>query len=664
MRKASLWTFRSFRRSIFMGAAAAAVLLAHLAAAAAPAPAFPSAAAFSLAAATLQPAPPPRLSVADFFRNPAVTGYQISPDGTLLASLRPWQRRLNIFIQNVGEGEPYRLTAVTDRDIRKYLWKNDHTIVYFKDTAGDENYHLFAVDTVTHATRDLTPFPGVKAILIDRLENNDEEMLIGLNLRNPAAFDAYRLNVATGALVMVAENPGYFTSFLADHNGNIRLATGKDPVTGANRIYYRPPTGGPFEEVYESPLGQSVEPLLYTFDNERVYALSNVGRDRRALIIFDPLNVDNLEVLYENPEVDVSGISASEKRGVLTAVTYTTDRRERFYFDPATRKLIANMANAAGPYLIDIVSHDREENKFVFLATSDKNRGQYYIYDQTANSVIRLDDPYPWLNENDMADMRSFQFKSRDGLTLHGYLILPKGREEKNLPLVVKPHGGPWSRDVWRYDPEAQFLANRGYAVLEVNFRGSDGYGRQFLDAGNKEWGRKMQNDITDAVQAMIQRGIADPKRIAIYGASYGGYAALAGLAFTPGLYACGIDYAGPSNLFTLLASVPPYWRPELAELYARIGNPETDADRLREASPLFSADRITAPLLIAQGGHDPRVKPSESEQIVAALRSRNVPVEYIFKENEGHGFADEENRLEFYQAMDDFLARYLGPGR
>lgn len=600
------------------------------------------------------------IPIEDFFSNPAITGFQLSPDGTQIASLQPYQQRLNIFIQDVTGGESRRITDVTTRDVHFYYWKNQQTMIYLQDVSGDENFHMYRVNIKTGETVDVTPFAGVRVGIIDALVNEENEILISMNKENPEIFDVYRLNLQTGKMTMEVKNPGNYTSYVTDHDGIVRIACGKDAENGNNIVYHRRNTEDPFQMIFFSDYRETLHPYFFTEDNKKLYGISNIGRDKKAVVLIDLEKDKKEQVIYVHPDVDIRGLAISEKRKVILGVSYVTDKVHICFLDKQERLLYERLMKKVGNYEITIVSEDRQEQRFILIAHNDRNRGIYYLYDAKTDTLKELARGSSSLQEAELALMKPIEYQARDGYTIHGYLTLPQGVTPQNLPLIVYPHGGPWSRDYWEYQPDIQFLANRGYAVLQMNFRGSTGYGKEFLNAGNKQWGKKMQDDITDGVNWAIMQGVADPKRVGIYGSSYGGYAALAGVTFTPELYACGIDLYGPSNLFTLLASLPPYWKPSIMEFYERIGHPEKDAAQLWEASPLFHADKITAPLLIGQGKNDPRVTRRESDQMVAALRDKGIEVSYMVKNNEGHGFSNEENRLEFYKEMEKFLQKYI----
>ncbi len=602
---------------------------------------------------------PPLIPMKAFFRNPEKVAFQLSPNGKYLAFMGPWKDRMNVYVQRIGERKATRITNATKRDIAGYFWANNHRIAFVQDKGGDENFRLYAVDIDGKDLKDLTPFRGVRVEIIDRLEDNDREMIIGMNRRCRRIFDAYRIDINTGNMKMIAKNPGDIDGWLTDNKGRLRIAVTSDGTK--SRILYRDRESDKFRVILTRDFRDTVDPLFFSFDNKYIYLSSNIGRDKCAIVEYDPHKNRELKTIYENPQVDVYNLLRSKKRKVITGVTYTTDRLHYYFFDKKRKDLQDYLEQRLPGYEVVVTGMNKNEDKVLVRTFSDKSMGAYYYYDMKANRFRKLIDVSPWLKERYMADMRPIKYMSVDGLTIHGYLTLPKGIEAKDLPLVVNPHGGPWARDVWGFDPEVQFLANRGYAVLQMNFRGSTGYGKKFWEAGFKQWGRKMQDDITYGVKYLIHKGIVDPKRVGIYGASYGGYAALAGLAFTPDLYACGIDYVGVSNIFLLLKTIPPYWELDRQVLYQMIGDPVRDKRLLREISPLFHVDRIKAPLFIAQGANDPRVNKAESDQMVAALRKRGIPVIYMVKDNEGHGFHNEENRFDFYRTMEKFLHRYLG---
>jgi dipeptidyl aminopeptidase/acylaminoacyl peptidase len=601
----------------------------------------------------------PLISMKDFFKNPEKTAFQISPNGEYLSFMMPWESRLNVYVQKIGDKEAKRLTSATERDIAGYFWANNERIAYVQDKGGDENFRLYAVNIDGTNEKDLTPFEKVRVDVIDDLEENPNEMIIGMNKNNPELFDVYRININTGELTEIATNPGNITGWLTDHEGKLRIAVTTDGVN--NSLVYREKETDEFQVLITTSFRETASPAMFTFDNKNLYLISNLGRDKLALTLYNLNDKKEEKVIYVNEEVDIDNILASKKMKKLTGVTYTKDKRSYHFLDDATKAVYDELAKLLPGYEIAIGGKNKDEDKLLIRTYSDKTRGSYYFYNTKSKEFLKLADISPWLDEKNMSDMKPISYKSRDGMTIHGYLTLPKGKEAKNLPVVVNPHGGPWARDQWGFNPEVQFLANRGYAVLQMNFRGSTGYGKEFWMSSFKQWGKTMQDDITDGVQWLIKEGIANPKKVGIYGGSYGGYATLAGLTFTPDLYACGVDYVGVSNLFTFMKSIPPYWKPYLDMLYEMVGHPEQDSVLLHSSSPVFHVDKIKAPLFIAQGANDPRVVKSESDQMVEALKKNGIDVPYLVKDNEGHGFRNEENRFEFYRSMEEFLGKYLG---
>ena len=614
---------------------------------------------FIAAAPAVQAQAAKQIPLRDFFKNPDQAAHALSPDGQYLAWLAPWESRRNIYVRPLAGGPATRVTAETARDIAGFGWKGSNRLIYGKDFGGDENFHIVSVDRKGEGLKDLTPGEKVKANVVDPLIDDDDHIIVSHNRRDAKVFDVFRVNVNTGEEKLIAQNPGNITGWKTDHDGKLRVATTTDGVNTS--LLYRDKEDASFKPILTTNFKETLSPLFFTFDNRKLYVASNRGRDKSAIYVFDPVSAKEGELLVEHPNVDVSGLNYSRKRKVLTNATWVTWKTDRKFFDKETEVMWRDVEAKLPGYELAFTSSNRAEDKFIVAAFSDKTRGKRYLYDKATKKLDLIADVSPWLPENELADMKPIQYKSRDGLTIHGYLTLPKGVAAKNLPVVINPHGGPWYRDTWGFNPEVQFLANRGYAVLQMNFRGSTGYGREFWAASFKQWGLKMQDDVTDGVQWLIKEGIADPKRVAIYGGSYGGYTTLAGLAFTPDLYAAGVDYVGVSNLMTFMKSIPPYWKPYLEMFAEMVGDMEKEEAMLKAASPVFSADKIKAPLLIAQGAKDPRVAKAESDQMVEAMKKRGVEVEYIVKDNEGHGFQNEENRFEFYEAMERFLKKHLG---
>lgn len=642
------------------------------------------------------------IPIEDFFRNSDTNGYQISPDGLHISFMAPYEDRMNIFVRSVDDagnlGEMKQLTYETERSVGGYLWADNERLLFVKDSGGDENYQLYGVCVDGSDERAYTNFPGVRTSIIDELEDIRDEVIIGLNQRNPEVFDPYRLNLATGELTLLAKNPGNYMGWTTDHEGKLRMATAV--VDGVNtQLLYRDHEEEEFRPILTTNFKEEVSLCLFTPDNRHVWAISNLHRDKAALVLIDPRTGEELEVLYENARYDVTTLSYSRKRKKLLGA-FCSGHREpiRHYFDEEAAQERERIQAHFPQQRVGAMGSDKSERKKLLYVGGDRTRGSYYFYNLDTDTVTHLADAAPWLSADDMVEMHAVTYTTSDGLTIEGYLSLPKGAKLVTsslhsaststpsscstdkidaalptsieqlslagnhipLPLVVNPHGGPWARDSWGFSSEVQFLCSRGYAVFQMNFRGSTGYGREFLESSYKQWGLKMQDDITEGVQHLVNQGIADPKRIAIYGGSYGGYAALAGACFTPQLYRCAIDYVGVSNLFTFMQTIPPYWRPMLEMMYEQVGHPEEDEAQLAATSPALHADKIVCPLFVAQGANDPRVNKAESDQMVEALRQRGVEVEYMVKDNEGHGFANQENRFDFYRAMERFLEKHL----
>ena len=603
-----------------------------------------------------------QIPLEDFFKNPEKSSYQISPNGSFYSFMAPYKNRMNIFIQKIGDSSATQLTFEEARDIAGYFWPNNEQIVFLKDEGGDENFHLFGVNIDGSNPISFTDFDGVRAQIIDDLPDQKDFVIIGLNKRNKQVFDPYRLNLKSGEISMLAENPGNIQGWMFDHDGKLRIATAI--VDGVNQsILYRETEEEEFKTIITTNFKEGFSPQFFTFDNKNIIGSSNLGRDKSAIVEFDPITAKEVKVLYANNDYDVNGVGYSRKRKVITAAYFNSWKSERHYFDSTSKAIFEKIQKQLPGYEIGISGINKEENTIILRTYSDKSLGAYYIYTSEDNKMEKIIEVSPWIDENEMSNQLPISYNSRDGLKINGYLTLPKGynmENAKNLPVVINPHGGPWARDNWGFNPEVQFLANRGYAVLQMNFRGSTGYGRKFFEASFKKWGREMQDDITDGTQWLIDKGIADSTRIAIYGGSYGGYATLMGLVKEPQMYAAGVDYVGVSNMFTFMKTIPPYWEPMLEMMYEMVGDIVIDSAMLREVSPVFHVDKIKAPLFIAQGVNDPRVNVDESDQMVKAMKEKGIEVEYLVKEDEGHGFRNEENRFDFYRAMEKFLSIQL----
>lgn len=606
-----------------------------------------------------------QIALEDFFRNSERTGFQLSPDGEHIAYAAPYADRMNIYVERTdGCCDAIRLTSETERSVGGFMWADNERILFVKDDGGDENFHLYGVNLDGSDLRCYTPFDGVRVFIVDELEDVPDEILIQMNKRIPEIFDVYRLNLRTGDIEMVAENPGNIQGWMTDHDGKLRVAVAI--VDGVNtQILYRDREEEGFRPVLTTNFKESVSFLGFTADNRDVYAATNLGRDKVTLVLMDPSTCEEKEVLYQNDRYDISSMSYSRRhKKLLSASYYGHDRPFRHYFDEDERTFRERIESYFPGYRVGVAGCDKAEEKYLLCVGSDRTRGTYYFYDSLKDEFRKIADTAPWIKEEEMVAMHPVSYTSRDGWTIEAYLSLPHGytlENAKNLPVVVHPHGGPWTRDHWGFSSEVQFLCNRGYAVFEMNFRSSTGYGRRFMEAGYKQWGQDIQNDITDGVEWLKSEGIADPKHIAIYGGSFGGYAALAGVTFTPDLYCCAVDYVGVSNLFTFMQTIPPYWKPMLEMMYEQVGDPVKDKEMMAAYSPALHADKIKVPLLVAQGANDPRVNKAESDQMVAALRERGIEVEYMVKDNEGHGFSNQENRFDFYRAMERFFCKHLG---
>ncbi len=611
---------------------------------------------------------PPIIDRELLFGNPEISGAQISPDGKYIAFVKPWENTRNVWVKKTDE--PFStaklLTTETKRPISGYLWSRDGKyVIYVKDTDGDENFNVFAVDPAeeTPASRDLTGLKGVRIELYSAPKNDPDIAFIGVNDRDPAWHDLYKLRISTGERTLVRLNTENVAGWFFDELGQLRLAS---RVTDSGEQELLRVDADALIKVYSCSVFEGFDPIRYHKDGKRVYMETNKGDDvdLTALVLFNPAT-GTLETVESDPlkQVDFGGALFSDLTDELVLTRYEGDRVRRYFKDTNFEDDYEWLRNELPGREVGLGSHTNDENVWLVSASGDTEPGATYLFDRAARKLTQQYVVREKLPREALSPMLPIRYPSSDGLEIPAYLTLPVGIPSKNLPTIVVPHGGPWARDAWGFDGESQFFANRGYAVLSPNFRGSTGFGKNFLNAGNGEWGRKMQDDITWGVKYLIAEGIADPLRIGILGGSYGGYATLAGVAYTPDIYRAAVDIVGPSNLLTLLDSIPPYWEAGRKIMYARMADPGTPEGNtwLEERSPLNSADQIKTPLMVVQGANDPRVNRGEAEQIVIALRDRNFPVEYILAPDEGHGFHRPVNNMAMYMAVEKFLAQQLG---
>ena len=607
---------------------------------------------------------PPLIPRDVLFGNPDKASPQISPDGKSIAYLRPDDKNvLQVWVRTTvpaaGEENDKPVTADPKRGIRQFFWAKDGKhLLYMQDTAGDENFHLFATNPETKQTRELTPFPGVRVQGIDLDEKFPDQVLVGLNKRNKMVFDQHRITISTGEEKLDTENPGTVAGWVTDNEFQVRAALSMKP-DGSQELLVREKVGAEWKKVKSWPAEESGSPAGFGPDPNTLYVIANDEANASRLVKLD-LATGKEEVVAEDKEYDVSGAMIDDKRHVPLAVSFTRARREWKVLDDSVKDDFAALKKVhRGDF--SVISQTENQQTWVVAYATDDGPVSYFIYDRKSKEAKLLFVNNSRLGKWKLAQMEPVEYKAADGLVIHGYLTKPVGVEAKNLPAVLLVHGGLWARDNWGFDPMAQWLANRGYVVLQINYRGSTGYGKAFLNAGNREWAGKMHQDLIDGVDWLTKSGVADPKKVAIAGGSYGGYATLVGLAFTPDVFACGVDIVGPSSIPTLIKSIPPYWKPIRGLFDKRVGNIDTEEDFLKEKSPLYRADQIKKPLLIGQGANDPRVKQPESDQIVEAIRRAKKEVLYVVYPDEGHGFARPENRLHFYALAEDFLAKHLG---
>ncbi len=618
------------------------------------------------------PGLPPIIDRELLFGDPEISGAQLSPDGKYIAFVKPWKETRNIWVKKTDEpfSSARLMTTETARPVAGFLWTRDaRFIAYAKDNAGDENFNVYSVDPGAPApsgadappSRDLTNLAGVRVMLFSAPKSDPDVIYIGLNDRDKSWHDLYKLKISTGERTLIRENTDRIAGWIFDLAGNLRLA--QRVLDNGDQEILRVDSSG-FTAIFTCNVFEACDVVQFHRDGRRAYIQTNRGQlDLMTLALLDPAT-GHIEIVESDPlaRVDLESAWFSEATDELVETQYSDDRERRYFKDQDFEADYRWLETKFPGKEISVNSGTRDEGQWLISAHGDTEPGETHLFDRKTRGLsfqYRIREKLP---RESLAPMQAVRYRSSDGLEIPAYLTLPKGVEGKGLPALFVVHGGPWARDQWDYNPIAQFFANRGYAVFMLNFRGSTGYGKKFLNAGNAEWGAKMQDDITWGVDHLVELGIADPQRIGILGGSYGGYAVLAGVAFTPDLYRAAVDIVGPSNLMTLLASLPPYWEAGRKIMYARMADPETPAGKqwLEERSPLYSASRIKTPLLVVQGANDPRVNRREAEQIVIALRDRAFPVEYLLAPDEGHGFARPVNNLAMFMAVEKFLAAHL----
>lgn len=604
---------------------------------------------------------PPIIPREILFGNPERAGTQISPDGKYLSYLAPDDKNvLQVWVRSRDKDDARKVTNDPKRGIRQYYWAYDNnTLLYLQDTGGDENFHLYAVELASGNTRDLTPHKEVRVQGVFLDEKFPTTVAFMMNQRDKSVFDLHKLDLASGKEELVEKNPGNFLGLILDAQMQPRAGLTMNPADGVQTLMVRDKVSDPWRKLRSWPSEEQGGPLAFSLDGSSIYVIANHDANTGRLLKIDVASGKE-EIVAADAEYDVSNAFIDRKRRIPLAAAFDKAKTEWKTLDSSIEedfKILSQLRRGD----FDITSTTVDDQTWIVSYNTDDGPATAYLYDRANKKATFLHSNNSKLEKLQLARMEPIEFKAQDGLLIRGYLTLPVGLEPKNLPTVLLVHGGPWARDRWGYKGLVQFLANRGYAVLQVNFRGSTGYGKQFLNAGNREWAGKMHQDLIDAVDWAVQKGYSNPKKVAIMGGSYGGYATLVGLTFTPDKFACGVDIVGPSNIITLLKSIPPYWAPMKSIFTKRVGDLEKEESFLRDRSPLFKADKIKAPLLIGQGKNDPRVKQPESDQIYDAMKKAGLPVQYVIYADEGHGFQRPENSLHFFAITEKFLYEHLG---
>ncbi len=596
-----------------------------------------------------------QIPISDFFKNPDKIFFRLSPDGRYVSYLKSYKGRQNLFIQSLADGKERMATSFTDYSIHDYSWTYNDQIVLSQDIIALDEYKMFALDAATLKMHSILSLDKGRIFLLNNHNKQDPNVvMIRMNKRDPAIFDIYKLNIKTGQLKPYLVNPGNMIEWFPDDDGKIRLVKASDGVDEA--ILYRPDDNSPFKTIIKNNFINRVQPIAFTGVKNYFYALSNVDRDKSSLVEIDAETGKEQKVIFACDKADVDMVDYSRNRQRLELANCQEAKPNKHFLNSDIEHIYDNLKRKLRNTEIDILDRDTTEDKFIVFTYTDRNPGTYYLYERSNEKLTKLGVRNSSLKPETLCEMQPVAFKARDGLLINGYLTLPLGTKTTNLPVVVMPHDGPWKRDNWGYSDEVQFLANRGYAVFQINYRGSTGYGKAFYSAGFKQAGGKIQDDITDGVNWLIGKKIANPNKIAIFGGGFGGFSALHGISFHPKLYNCAVVKYGLINFFTYIKDVPPYFKPRLKMMYEMIGNPETDAEQLRAISPVFHTDKIKSPVLIFQGARDETANISELNQFVRELKKQNVPVKYFLKQNERRAFRNEHNRMEMYAEIEKFL--------
>jgi len=600
------------------------------------------------------------IPVDDFFKTQDKAYYRISPDGKCLSYLKLQDKKLDLFVEDLASRKTVQLTHLSEKSISFYFWTSNNELVYYtEDESKERKSDLFVINKDGSKQVQLSSNEKTRVRVIEDQLIDDKYIIVASNKRDSTVFDVYRLNVRNGDMDIAAKNPGNVTEWMTDNKGVLKIAVTSDGVN--ETLMYRENESQPFKPVITNNFETTLQPIAFSEAQVNVlYAISNVDRDKNALVALDLKTGKEKQVLFGNDTLNVVDAKYSRTKKKMIFVTCETWKKEKFYLDDSTRVAYSKIDHLLPGTEWRIMDKDKVDNVFIVRTFTDKNPGSYYLYNAGENKLKKLTDINSSIKEEEMSEMKPISYKSSDGLTINGYLTLPKNKKATNLPVVVVPHNGPGLRNTWGYNADVQFLANRGYAVLQVNYRGSTGYGKAFYAAGFKQWSDKIQEDVNDGVKWLIEKKIANPKKVAIYGTGFGGYIALNCLYKNPDIYSCGGSNSGVINLFSYLKTIPPFLKSNLQMYYELVGNPITDTDYMRFASPVFHADRFKTPVFIAQNPKDPRVNVAEGVQFIKELKKRNVPVTYIEKEEGPNPVMRQQGRTALYKALEEFLQQNL----